>query len=195
MIFNKIHSHHCPRRRFVQGIYLSMSLFQHVPSQGGSVVVISSLYISTNTMSRIFVALLVALCASCSHAFQSLRSANSIRSTNTRVNENFGFKFAEDPYENTPDTILGEVNLKDGDRLFISLISLLVFINDKHLTDIHARSPFVGFVKSYKPDALLLSNVSFFHSFYSLHISCMWLQILNPQPHHSYLYILYIPLT
>ena len=87
-------------------------------------------------MSRIFIALLVALCASCSHAFQSLRSANSIRSTNTRVNENFGFKFAEDPYENTPDTILGEVNLKDGDRLFISLISLLVFINDKHLTDI-----------------------------------------------------------
>lgn len=79
-------------------------------------------------MSRIFIALLVALCASCSHAFQSLRSANSIRSTNTRVNENFGFKFAEDPYENTPDTILGEVNLKDG------------------------------FVKSYKPDALLLSN-------------------------------------
>jgi len=79
-------------------------------------------------MSRIIIALIVVLCVSCTYAFQPLRSVNSLRSTSTRVNENFGFKFAEDPYENTPDTILGEVNLKDG------------------------------FVKSYKPDALLLSN-------------------------------------
>lgn len=77
---------------------------------------------------RFFIALFLALCVSCSYAFQQLRSVNSVRSANTRVNENFGFNFAEDPYKNTPDTILGEVNLKDG------------------------------FVKSYKPDALLLSN-------------------------------------
>ena len=73
---------------------------------------------------RVFVALFLA-CVSFSHAFQPLRSAISIRSADTRVNENFGFNFAEDPYENTPDVILGEVNLKDGKKqLFSPFISL-----------------------------------------------------------------------
>ena len=65
-------------------------------------------------MFTIFIALVVAYYASCAQAFHPLRSSNSIRSRNTRVNENFGYKYAEDPYANTPEEILGEVNLKDG---------------------------------------------------------------------------------
>lgn len=79
-------------------------------------------------MSKFIVALLLSIVVTCSHAFQPIRSNNIVRQQNTKVNENFGLDFAEDPYANTLPAILGEVNLKDG------------------------------FVKSYKPDALLLSN-------------------------------------
>ena len=40
-----------------------------------------------------------------------LRNAPTTTTT-TRLNENFGFSFAEDQVENTPNVILGEANLK-----------------------------------------------------------------------------------
>lgn len=79
-------------------------------------------------MSKFFVAVLLSIVLTCSHAFRPIRNMDIVRQQNTRVNENFGLDFAEDPYANTLPAILGEVNLKDG------------------------------FVKSYKPDALLLSS-------------------------------------
>lgn len=44
-------------------------------------------------------------------SFTSSRSA-AFRPSKTFVNENFGFDFAEDQSEMTPDIILGEANLK-----------------------------------------------------------------------------------
>ena len=40
-----------------------------------------------------------------------MSTSSSIRPT-TRLNENFGFTFAEDQVENTPQLILGEANYK-----------------------------------------------------------------------------------
>ena len=95
-------------------IVVALFLFKYTSIEFTFIVLADEITCWFISMSRIIIALIVVLCVSCTYAFQPLRSVNSLRSTSTRVNENFGFKFAEDPYENTPDTILGEVNLKDG---------------------------------------------------------------------------------
>ena len=73
-------------------------------------------------MNKIFLLFTILAVAS----VNALRSAKVSTRISTKLNENFGFKFAEDSYANTPSAILGEVNYKEK------------------------------FVASYKPDALLL---------------------------------------
>lgn len=64
-------------------------------------------------MSPLLLAFFTALVSS-SLAFSPPSSSSSSLSstTTTRLNENFGFSFAEDQVENTPNIILGEANLK-----------------------------------------------------------------------------------
>ena len=49
---------------------------------------------------------------SSSSSFGTIQRPISYRPSKTAVSESFGFDFAEDQAENTPDIILGEANLK-----------------------------------------------------------------------------------
>lgn len=56
--------------------------------------------------------LTVALATSSASAFSVNSGVTSTRPTTTKLHESFGFDFAEDQVENTPQEILGEANYK-----------------------------------------------------------------------------------
>ena len=74
-------------------------------------------------MTQRILALLSLIVASTS-AFTVVRSS-VIRPSTTAVSESFGFDFAEDSYENTPEVILGEANYKQ----WISKVDKNAFLN------------------------------------------------------------------